>query len=113
MSDPPRPHASARRAIGWSPAGPAIMPIFDDLQQVTTIFLTERRQAPVIGISKSVLARSSALSHSVHPLGDGQFGEESRETEVERGQTFATGLVPNAQPSHVFPMPVGPVIKTL
>ena len=27
---------------------PAIMPIFDDLQQVTTIFLTERRQAPVI-----------------------------------------------------------------
>ena len=28
--------------------GPAIMAVFDDLEQVTTIFLTERRQSPVI-----------------------------------------------------------------
>ena len=31
--------------------GPAIMAVFDDLQQVATIFITERRQSPVIKIS--------------------------------------------------------------
>ena len=91
------------------------MPIFDDLQQVTTIFLTERRQAPVIENQQVCLGQGRQhFPIASIPLGDSQFGEESRETEVERGQTFATGFMcPNAQPSHVFPMPVGPVIKTL
>ena len=75
--------------------GPAIMAIFDDLQQVTTIFLTERRQAPVIQNEQVGLGQGRQhFPIASIPFGDSQFWQESRETEVERGQAFATGLVP-------------------
>jgi hypothetical protein len=75
--------------------GPAIMAVFDDLQHVTTIFLTERRQSPVIQNEQVRLGQGRQhFSLASIPFGDSQFWEKSRETEVERRQAFATGLVP-------------------
>ena len=75
--------------------GPAIMAIFDDLQQVATIFITERRQAPVIENQQVGLGQGRQhFPIASIPFGDREFLEESGEPEVERGQAFATGLMP-------------------
>jgi hypothetical protein len=47
--------------------GPAIMAVCDDLQPVATVFIMERREAPVIQHATSSWPGSSAFSQSVHP----------------------------------------------
>src|SRR5438874_1639044 len=79
------------------------MTIFDDLEQVTTIFLTERRQSPVIKHEQVRLGQGRQhFPIASIPFGERQFGEESGETEVERGQAFSTGLVPQCTAEPCF-----------
>ena len=84
--------------LEWSWAGdqrgPAIMPIFDDLEQVTTIVFTERRQAPVIQKEQVRLGQGrQQFPIASVPFGHGQFWEESRESEVECAQAFTACLL--------------------
>src|SRR5215831_4313560 len=75
--------------------GPAVMAIFDNLQQVPTMFSTEESQAPVTQNEQVRLGQGRQhFPIASISFGDSQFWEESGETEVERGQAFATGLVP-------------------
>jgi hypothetical protein len=85
------------------------MTIFDDLQQVATLFITERRQAPVIQY-ESVGSRQSRHQFPIAPIpfGDGQFLQESREPEIERGEAFTGRLMAQRTAEPGFPSPLAP-----
>ena len=74
--------------------GPATVAIFDDLQQVAPVFITERTQTPVIKNQYIGLGqRRQQFAIASIPFGDGQCLEESGEPEVERRQAFTTRLM--------------------
>jgi len=82
------------RQLAGDQRGPAIMAVFDDLQHVATVCITERREPPVIEDQHVGLRQCrqefSRASGACRPR---QFLEESGETEVERRQAFSTCLV--------------------
>ena len=64
------------------------------LQQVATVFIIERRKAPVIEHEHVRLGQGRQhFPITSIPFGDSQFGEESREPEIERGQAFPARLM--------------------
>jgi len=82
------------RQLTGDKRGPAIMAVFDDLQQVATVFITERSQSPVIENQQVGLGQHRQQS-SIAPIAfrNGKFLEESGETEVQSGQAFSTRLM--------------------
>src|SRR5712691_4269480 len=82
------------RQLTGDKRGPAIMAVFDDLQQVATVFITERSQSPVIE-NQQVGLGQHRQQFSIAPIAfrNGKFLEESGETEVQSGQAFSTRLM--------------------
>ena len=85
--------------------GPAIMAVFEELQQVAAVFITERGQAPVIENEDIGLGQGRhELPITSIAFGDRKFLEEPGEPEVEHRQAFPAGLMAQgAQPSQVLP----------
>jgi hypothetical protein len=70
------------------------MSIFDDLEQVPTLFITEWSQAPVIQNKQVGLGQGRhQFPIASIPFGNGQFLEESGESEIEYGQAVTACLM--------------------
>ena len=70
------------------------MAVVDDLQQVAAVFITEWGQTPIIQNQQIGLGQGRQhFPITSIPFGDSQFGEESREPEIERGQAFPARLM--------------------
>src|SRR5262245_10570251 len=70
------------------------MPIFDDLEQVPTIFITEWSQAPVIQNKQVGLGQGRhQFPIASIPFGNGQLLQESGEAEIEYGQAVTARLM--------------------
>ena len=77
------------RQLTGDQRGAAIMTIFDNLEQVATIFIPEWRQSPVI--ENKHICLSQGCEHfplASIPFRARQFVKKSGQTEVERGEAF-------------------------
>jgi hypothetical protein len=73
----------------------ALMPVFQQLQQVTAVFVAQRRQAPVIQDEQLGLGqRRHQLRIATVPFGKGEFLEQPGQAEIERGEPLPAGLMP-------------------
>src|SRR5207342_3154540 len=82
------------RQLTGDKRGPAIMAVFDDLQQGATVVITERSQSPVIEHQQVGLGQHrQQLSRAPIAFRHGKFLEEARETEGQSGQAFSPRLM--------------------
>jgi hypothetical protein len=84
--------------------GPAIMAVFDDLQQVATVCITERREPPVIQDQQVGLGQGGQeFARASIAFRNRSFLEESGEPERERRQAFTTRLMAQRTAEPGFP----------
>ena len=83
------------RQLAGDDRGPAILAIVEQFQDISTIVIPERGQAPVVEHEDSSLGQGG---HELHiaaiAFGEWELLEEPGETQVEHRPTLATGLMP-------------------
>ena len=84
------------RQVAGDDRGPAVMPLFQQRQEVPAIVITERGQAPVVENEHVGFGQSG---HELHlaaiPLGKRKLLEEPREAQGEDRPALAAGLMPH------------------
>src|SRR5262249_50784049 len=97
------------RQLAGDNRSPAVMTIFEQLQEVPAIVITKRRQAPVV---KNEDIGFGQGGHELHiaavALSQWKFLEEPGEAQVEDRPALAAGLMPQGARQPGFPNACGP-----